>query len=369
MKATKIHLSMSGNQVRSFTFDEFPKATIKDLAMLGITMDETDLGVRAAMDAAPNPVTTASVATPLQFLQWWMPSMIEVVTRARRADAIIGRSIVGTWEDEEIVYTVKENIGQPQPYGDLTDIPLVSYNTNFVKRTNVRFELGLQTGKLEDARAARMKINPYNEKRASIAGAVAIGLNEIAFKGYDSYSESNPTGGNTYGLLNAPELFAAKTLAVGKGSGATSAFSTKSYNEICADFITIMKDLRVQTGDNFNPETDSVTIAIAMSAYQYLDVQNELGTQSVREFVQKQYKGVRFLSVPELDDMGGTGVHGMYVIVDSINGKKTVDQLVTATLRLLGVEPKIKGTLEGYTYSTAGFVAPQPIGVIRYTGV
>lgn len=369
MKTSKVHISMGAGQVRAFTFDEFPKATVKDLGTLGITMDETDLGVRAAMDALPNMITQGSVATPLQFLQWWMPGMIEVITRARRADAMVGRSIVGSWEDQEIVMTVKENIGQPQPYGDLTDVPLVSYNTNFVKRTNVRFELGIKTGKLEDARAARMKINPYNEKRTSLAGAVAIGLNEVAFYGYDSYDAStNPTGGNTYGILNAPELPDAGTLAQNSG-GASTAFKDKTYAEICADFTTIMSALRVQTGDNFNPEIDGVLIAIGMSAYQYLDTQNSLGTQSVREFVQKQYKGVRFLSVPELDNMGGSGVHGMYVIADSLNGRKCGDQCVTSALRLLGVEPKIKGTLEGYTYSTAGFVAYQPLGILRYTGV
>lgn len=369
MKNSKVHMSMGATQVRAFTFDEFPKATVGDLAKLGITMNENDLGVRAAMDAAPNMVTTPSVATPLQFLQWWMPGMIEVVTRARRADAMVGRSIVGSWEDEEVVVTVKEGVGQPQPYGDLTDVPLMSYNVNFVKRTNVRFEAGIKTGPLEDARAARMKINPYNEKRASLGAGVAIGLNEIAFKGYDSYnSETNPSGGNTYGILNAPELTAAGTLAA-TGTGGARTFASKDYAAICADFTTVMSALRVQTGDNWNPETDAWTCAIASSAYQYLDTQNSLGTQSVREFIQKQYRGVRFISVPELDNMGGSNVHGMYVIVDRLNGKKCCDQLVTAVLRLLGVEPKIKGTLEGYTYSTAGFVAYQPLGVLRYTGV
>jgi hypothetical protein len=369
MKTSKVHMSMGATQVRAFTFDEFPNATIGDLAKLGITMNENDLGIRAAMDAAPNMVTNASVATPLQFLQWWMPSMIEVITRARRADAMVGRSIVASWEDEEVVVTVKESIGQPQPYGDLTDVPLVSYNTNFVKRTNVRFEAGIQTGKLEDARAAKMKINPYNEKRAALAGGVAIGLNEVAFYGFDSYNaDTNPNGGNTYGILNAPELPSAGTLAA-TGTGSARTFASKDYAAICADFTTIMSALRVQTGDNWNPETDGWTCAIATSAFQYLDTQNELGTQSVREFIQKQYKGVRFLSVPELDNMGGAGVHGMYIIADSLNGRKCCDQLVTAALRLLGVEPKIKGTLEGYTYSTAGFVAYQPLGVLRYTGV
>lgn len=367
MKPSKIHMSMKPSQVRGFTFDEFPNATIEDLGKLGVSVDEADLGVAAAMDVAPTMITNASVATPIQFLQWWMPSMIESVTRARRADQMVGRSIVGSWEDEQIAMTIKENIGQPQPYGDLTDVPLVSYNTNIVTRDNVRFELGIQTGKLEDARASRMRVNPYNEKRASLAGAVGIGLNEVAFKGFDSYDAStNPNGGATYGILNAPELPSATGLDAGK-DGSTK-WEDKTYLEICKDFMTAMAALRVQTGDLFNPETDGCTIAIATSAYQFLDTQNELGTQSVREFVQKQYKGARFLSVPELDDLGGEGVHGMYIIADQINGKKVVDQLVTAALRLLGVEPKIKGTLEGYTYSTAGFVCTQPVGVIRYTG-
>lgn len=369
MKPSKIHLTMNPSQVRGFTFDEFPKATIKDLEKLGITLDTDDLGVQAAMDVAPTLITAASVITPIQFLQWWMPTLIEIVTRARRADAVMGRSIVGTWEDEEVVMTVKENVGQPQPYGDFTDIPLVSYNANFVKRTNVRFELGIQTGKLEDARAARMKINPYNEKRASLGSAVAISLNEIAFKGYDSYDEStNPTGGLTYGMLNAPELPSTLTLAA-TGTGSSRKFADKSYIAMCDDFTTIMSALRVQTGDLFDPDSDGFTVAIATSSFQYLDKQNELGTQSVREFIRKQYKGAKFLSVPELDNFGGSGVHGMYIIADSINGKKCVDQLVTAAMRLLGVEPKIKGTLEGYTFSTAGFVATQPIGVLRYSGV
>lgn len=368
MKLSKIHMTMRPDQVRAFTFKEFPNATLKDLEKLGVTMDTSDAGVVAAMDVAPTMITTASVATPIQFLQWWMPGMIEVVTRARRADAMVGRSTVASWEDEEVVLTVKENIGQPQPYGDNTDVPLMSYNTNFVKRTNVRFEAGIQTGKLEDARASRMRINPYNEKRASLSGAVAISLNEIAFNGYDSYDAStNPTGGLTYGIKNAPELPQYITLATNAANTSTQ-FKDKTYLEMCSDFITAMSALRVQTGDLFNPETDGVTCAIAMSAFQYLDKQNELGTSSVRDFVKRNYPKLRFLSVPELDDVGGAGVHGMYFIADGINGKKCADQLVTAAIRLLGIEPKIKGTLEGYTFSTAGSVFPQPVGVVRYSG-
>ena len=244
----------------------------------------------------------------------------------------------------------------------------MSYNTNFVTRSNVRFEMGIKTGRLEDARAARMRVNPYAEKRTSLAEAAAIELNAIAFYGYDSYDVSlNPTGGATYGLLNAPELPSATALA-STGTGSATTFSSKSYTAMCNDFITAMNALRVNTGDNFDPAVDGVVCAIASSAFQYLDKQNDLGTQSVREFVMKQYPGLRFVSVPELDNMGGTGVHGMYFICDTLGGSACSNQFVTSLLRLLGVEPKMKGTLEGYTFSTAGFIGLQPLGFLRYTG-
>jgi hypothetical protein len=38
-------------------------------------------------------------------------------------------------------------------------------------------------------------------------------------------------------------------------------------------------------------------------------------------------------------------------------------------MRLLGVEPKLKGTLEGYTSGTAGTIVTQGLGIVRATGV
>lgn len=367
MKTSKVLLSMNPSQVRGFTFDAFPKAKGSDLASLGITLDESDVGVKFCMDSLPNMVTSPNISQLVQFFQWWMPGMIQVVTSARRADRILGRSIVGTWEDEEIVTTIKENTGKPQPYGDLTDIPLVSYNTNFAKRTNVRFEAGIQTGKLEDAKAARQRISPYNEKRQSLGNTFAIELNRIAFFGYDSYGANNLTGGLTYGILNEPNVGSATSLASNEG-GTSTKFVDKTYLEICEDFTTALSALRVQSGDNFDPRTDACTCAIASSAYDSLSKQNIQGTQSVFDFLRKVYPNLEIVPVPELNGAGGAGVNDMIFMVREIGGQKVVDQLVTSTLRLLGVEPKAKGTIEGYTFSTAGSIVYMPIGVKRYTG-
>ena len=74
----------------------------------------------------------------------------------------------GAWEDDEVVVTTLERTGQIRPYSDVSDVPLVSYNPAFERRQNVRFELGMQSGKLADLRASRMRINPDSEKRAAL---------------------------------------------------------------------------------------------------------------------------------------------------------------------------------------------------------
>ena len=47
---------------------------------------------------------------------------------------------------------VIENTGSAVPYGDLTNVPLSSWNENWVTRTVVRFELGMRVGILEEKR-------------------------------------------------------------------------------------------------------------------------------------------------------------------------------------------------------------------------
>jgi len=147
---TPIKLRLSPNQVRGIDLlNPKNKPSGKDLAAFGVSMDAAILpevssifGNSHAMDAASVPLqTTASISNPVQFFQHWAPKAVEVITAARKIDDILGRTIAGSFEDEEIVTTFLERTGRARPYTDTANIPLASWNQNFITRNIVRRRL------------------------------------------------------------------------------------------------------------------------------------------------------------------------------------------------------------------------------------
>ena len=124
-----------------------------------------------------------------------------MITAARKIDEIIGYSVAPAHgKTKQIVQSVLELSGTPTPYNDLNNVPLTSYNQNFVQRTVVRFELGMFIGKLEEARASRSNLNASDQKRISAGLQLEIQRNATGFYGYNN-------GLNvTYGFLNDPNL-------------------------------------------------------------------------------------------------------------------------------------------------------------------
>ena len=129
-------------------------------------------------------------------MQAWLPNFVEIITAARRIDELVGLVNQGSWSDEEIVQGVLEKVGTAIPYGDLNSSPQTSWNLNYERRTIVRFEEGMTVGRLEEARAAAVRVSSPESKRSAAADALEIERNRIGFNGYIS-------GANrTYGFLN-----------------------------------------------------------------------------------------------------------------------------------------------------------------------
>ena len=104
----------------------------QQLKRVGIGIDADDLqkmfnyyrSKPTGMDAnLTTPLTTASITTPVQFLQAWLPGFTEVITAARRIDNLVGVTTQGSWEDEEVVQGVLEHTGNAPIYGDYTNLP------------------------------------------------------------------------------------------------------------------------------------------------------------------------------------------------------------------------------------------------------
>ena len=107
-----IKCSIPASRVKAYAMDA--DTTMTTLSNLGVNATDSAMRefMRYAQDALPNTITTPSNATPVQFLQHWLPDVIKVVTKARVADRLLGRDIAGSWSQEEIVATVVEHIGQ-----------------------------------------------------------------------------------------------------------------------------------------------------------------------------------------------------------------------------------------------------------------
>lgn len=360
MIKSEIKLSIPATKVRAYAMDS--DSTLNSLAMLGINFQGNALDelIHYAQDALPSTVTTPSVSTPIQFLQHWLAEPVEVLTRARTADELLGRDIAGSWEDEELVLTVKERVGQARPYGDDVNTHNADWNTNFEKRTVVRFEDGLTANILEEARAARMRINSSAEKRSSVAESLAISMNEVAFLGYNNGLN------RTYGILNDPNL--PNYVTVAQGASGQTTWVSKTYLEICNDFKIAFNALRTRSGNHFRPKEDECVVGISASVFDMLDAQNELGTQSVFQWLKANFPKARLVAVPEFDG-ANAGSNIFYIIAEKLGGKKVAGQYVQDVFRLLGVEKKAKGFEEAYSNATAGALVGQPIGVVRYSGI
>lgn len=355
--ATKF--SIPAEKVKSYAMDS--QTTEKTLDLLGIHYSKRALDEfkAYAMDALPKLQTTPSNMTPVQFLQFWFPDMVKVVTQSLDADAILGRDFAGSWEDEELVQPIIEYAGQSRPYGDKTNLNLADFNINYETRTIVRMEQDLEVGKLEAARASKQRVDALASKRYAASLSLAITANDIAFNGY------NADINKTYGLLNDPNMPAYVSLP--NGASGTSEWTTKTFNEIVADIRTMMAGLRARSGNNFKPEADAAVLALGTNVIDTLDTVNPLGTTSVREWIAKTYPRLRVTSAPQLNN-ANSGDDVAYLFAEELAGQKVIGQYMQDALRLIGVEQKAKGVMESYSNATAGVFLRVPIAIVRYTG-
>lgn len=345
----------------------FDAADYRDLARIGININDRIVASMIdgiGMDSLTPSMTTASLPTPIQFLQQWLPGFVQIVTAARKIDELVGITTAGSWEDEEIVQGVMERLGTSVPYGDYTNVPLSTWNVNFNYRTVVRFEEGMRVAILEEARASRVKINSATEKRGAATLALEIQRNAVGFFGYNSGAN------NTYGFLNDPGL---PTFVIfPNGANSTPQWSTKTFLEITADIRLAVSTLRIGAQDLIDPETTPLTMALATAAVDYLSVTNVQGTQSVRQWLSQTYPKIRVVSAPELDSAHASD-NVFYLYAENVSDGSTDDgrvmlQVVPAKFRVLGVQTLAKGYEEDYSNATAGIMVKRPYAIVRFYG-
>lgn len=362
-RASEIHSYIPGRKVRPL--EGFKVKEYQALSKIGINLGDRNIdAMMSAMDSLQPTVTTGSVATPIQFLQNWLPGFVFVITGARKIDEVVGLMTTGSWEDDQIVQGVLERVGTSVPYGDYTNIPLASWNTNFNFRTVVRFEEGMKVGRLEAAQAARMRVDDSGAKRESAALALEIIRNSVGFYGYNSGLN------NTYGFLNDPGLPSYMTVPV--GASTSTLWSTKTFLEICKDIRTAIVQLRTQSQDVIDPKNVDLTLAVATDSVDWMSTTSDFGI-SVTAWLEEAYPRVRVVSAPELNSANG-GANVFYLFADKVDdmstdGGKVFIQPVPAKFQVLGVQQLAKAYEEDYSNATAGIMCKRPYAITRFSGI
>lgn len=325
--------------------------------------------ISVALDAGiTQPVTTPSNGTPVQFLQEFLPGVVNVLTTVRKADMVAPVVTAGEWHLEEVVLKVMEHTATPQLYSDHGGVPLVSFNETYERRQVVRFEMGIQNNPLADARSAATGTSPGQEKRIALAEGFEILRNDIAFNGF------NVGTGKTYGILNDPNLPAYVTVATGAGGDTT--WASKTVVEIINDLATALRALEIQAGGHIDPTMNRVNLEIPLAFNSYLTQADSSisNGKTAMEWLKENYPMVQVVTVPQFNaaDAGESVFYLKAVSLDNsgTDGGESMIQVVPAKMRALGsVQNEKGGTTEGYSAAYAGVFTKRAYAVIRYTSI
>lgn len=379
---TKIHRHLSPVQVKKLqgalkgvALDS--AASVQALSSVGLAVSDFVIenyakayGLDAAISVPGlnlNPGQANSVYA--QFLQTWLQGQVHVVTAARKADELMGVTVAGAWEDEELIQEILELVGVAHPYSDFGNIPLSSWNLTYEKRGVVRFEEGFQVGELEGLRTGRIGIDSASTKRTAAALALEIARNRVAFYGYQT-----TTVRPVYGYLNDPNLPAFANVPA--GASAKTEWSGKTREEIIKDLQTGLATLRKQSSEVVDPTSTPIMLVVASDSIDYLSTPGGTGSatgETALDWLKTNYPNVTVESAVELNGAdGGDNVFYMYAqsIADAgTDGGGVIDQIIQTKLRPLGVETGIKVVTEDFTNATSGALCKRPFAVYRASGI
>ena len=343
------------------------------LAKLGVSVSPEFIsaqsgGLNIALDAGiTQPVTTPSNGTPVQFLQQFLPGVVNVLTTVRKADMVAPVVTAGDWHLEEVVLKSMEHTANPSLYSDHGGLPLVSFNETYERRQIVRFEMGIQHSALSDARSAATGTSPQQEKRVALAAGFENLRNDIAFNGF------NVGTGKTYGILNDPNLPAYITVAAGSTD---TTWASKTAVEIVNDLATSLKALEVQAGGHVDPTMNRVDLEIPLAFNSFLTKSDGsfANGKTAMEWLKENYPMVEVVTVPQFTG-ANAGENVFYLKAVSVDnsgtdGGESMIQIVPAKMRALGSAPNAKGGVtEGYTSAYVGVFTKRPYAVVRYTDI
>lgn len=282
-----------------------------------------------------------------QFFQFWFPDTVRALYRGRSAKQVYGVDQVGDWTTEQVVQPKLELTGDMALYDDFSRPPLTSYNLGWATLDTVRFEVGVEVTKLEEARAAGMRQNAYQLKKEAIILKNDIFMNKVFWDGFADLGNNRK---RVYGILQS----------IGEANNMPIDILAAEVDDVQKEMARWVQNLTNNLAGNFDPTRDAIVFNLPLAWQSVMIKTTEYGW-SVSDWLKKQYPNVEIRYSVELEDLAIV----FAPMVDGV-GKKTVSLLQTSALRLIGAVPTQKGMQECYSSSVAGALVACPAAIACY---
>ena len=305
----------------------------------------------AALVSAPNS------GVPVELLNYFDPTVIEVLTAPQRARAIFTKETkMGDWTTPSAKFRVMEMTGNTQPYSDYADNGNADVNYNWVSRENYIFETVVRYGDLEQAVTSVAKINLAADKQRAAANIIDVDANKFYFLGV--------SGKAIYGILNDPNLTATIAPAATGTGGDTRTWSTKTTRQRYDDILLLFARLVSQTAglvDEKSPLVLAMSPAIAVDLAQATDF-----NVSVMTMLKSYFTNISIVSAPQYATTGG---QLMQFIATELQGQQTGELAFSEKMRAGRLVPALSSFSQKYTAGTYGFVLRQPSAIAQMLGL
>lgn len=339
---------------------------VREAQKKGVARIEDERGLYHALrtfDALPEnlpTITTPNAGLPAQVLGTLMNEVVEILTRKRSAEEVMGSpKKTMEWHMETSSFPILEHTGGVSPYSDFGQPRYVGVNANYADLRNYRFTAGILVGDLETQQYGEAKINLPAQKNKSASEALAIETNRVAF---DGYFDSGVL--KVYGILNHPDLLPYETIANEWNDNTT-------YEQIKADLGKLLNKLQLQSGSNVDITRDKIKVALPPTKLNILNMATtDMGYPAV-EAIKRAFPTVEFTSAPELIGAytGGKDV----VIIQAINSNGGTEKTGILGYSELGRLSRVVNMHNGYSQEmasgTSGYTPFKPTFIVRAQGI
>lgn len=290
----------------------------------------------------------------------WMTSVytnkiIEQIFQTRPIWKIATDFQQGAWGITKIFVPVISYGGNSQLYTDNGTLGENTTNLNYLERDSVILQRMLNYGDLANAQMSMGKIDYVARLREGLATQIDLDINNIAFKGY--------AGREIYGVLNDPSLNGVIPFPATAANPASSNWMYASYAEICANVRALYSQCIGNAGGQLELESPA-NLTVPPIVYTYLTDQNAIGTQSVKQYLESTFTG---LKIVQSENNVGVSALTVQLVFDKVAGQDVLLNTFTSVYNSHGALRKESAMVEKISYQLSGSIVAVAIGIATGT--